>query len=231
MIYAMSDLHGQYEQWLQMLEKIRFTDDDTLYVLGDVVDRGPRPVTLLRDMARRDNVYPILGNHDALARLLLRSLLTEVTEESCDALLSGESMPELMRWLGDGGFTTVREFSALSPQERSDVLDYLDDFPLYETVDVGDRAFVLVHAGLENFDESRRLRDYSADELLFSRQPMQAYFSDPAVHVIAGHTPTLALSGKPKILHADNTHLIDCGSVYDGALACLCLDTMEEFYI
>jgi len=231
MIYAMSDIHGQYDCYLQMLEKIRFCDEDTLYILGDAVDRGPKPVTLLQDMARRENVYPILGNHDAHARLLLRQLLSEVTEERCDALLAGESMPGLMNWLSDGGFTTVREFSRLSAEARQDVLDYLDDFPLYEIVDAGEKTFVLVHAGLENFDEDRRLRDYSADELLYCRHPVREYFSDPGVHVVAGHTPTLSLSGKPRILHAGNTHLIDCGCVFDGALACLCLDTMEEFYI
>ena len=40
MHYVMSDLHGEYEKYLEMLKKIKFTDDDVLYVLGDVVDRG-----------------------------------------------------------------------------------------------------------------------------------------------------------------------------------------------
>ena len=41
MIYAaVSDLHGCYEKYLSMLEKIQFCEADTLYVLGDVVDRG-----------------------------------------------------------------------------------------------------------------------------------------------------------------------------------------------
>ena len=40
MIYAVSDLHGCYEKYIKMLEKIQFRETDTLYVLGDVVDRG-----------------------------------------------------------------------------------------------------------------------------------------------------------------------------------------------
>ena len=36
MIYAMSDLHGYYDKYTKMLEKITFSDDDTLYILGDV---------------------------------------------------------------------------------------------------------------------------------------------------------------------------------------------------
>ncbi len=42
MIYAMSDLHGCLEKYLKMLEKINFGAEDTMYVLGDIVDRGRR---------------------------------------------------------------------------------------------------------------------------------------------------------------------------------------------
>lgn len=41
MIYAVGDIHGCYSQYKEILEKIRFSDEDTLYVLGDVLDRGP----------------------------------------------------------------------------------------------------------------------------------------------------------------------------------------------
>lgn len=44
-------------------------------------------------------------------------------------------------------------------------------------------------------------------------------------------TPTLAVSGKPEIFRSHNNILIDCGATYGGRLACLCLDTMREYYI
>ena len=44
MIYVMSDLHGQYNAFLKMLELINFTDEDELYILGDIIDRGPNPL-------------------------------------------------------------------------------------------------------------------------------------------------------------------------------------------
>ena len=40
MIYVMSDLHGCFDKYLLMLEKIKLSEKDTLYILGDVVDRG-----------------------------------------------------------------------------------------------------------------------------------------------------------------------------------------------
>ena len=44
MIYVLGDIHGCYDKYEEMLKRIRFSDDDTLFVLGDVVDRGPEPV-------------------------------------------------------------------------------------------------------------------------------------------------------------------------------------------
>lgn len=43
MYYVMSDLHGCYKEYQKALEMIHFNAQDTLYVLGDVVDRGPEP--------------------------------------------------------------------------------------------------------------------------------------------------------------------------------------------
>ncbi len=53
MTYVMSDLHGCYEAYRTMLEKIHFGPDDRLYVLGDMVDRGPDGMKLLLDLMGR----------------------------------------------------------------------------------------------------------------------------------------------------------------------------------
>ena len=68
MIYVMSDIHGEYRKYIQMLEQIAFTKEDTLYVLGDVVDRGEYGLKILRDMMLRSNVIPILGNHEFMVK-------------------------------------------------------------------------------------------------------------------------------------------------------------------
>ena len=38
--YVMSDIHGEADRFHAMLEKIEFSADDTLYILGDLIDRG-----------------------------------------------------------------------------------------------------------------------------------------------------------------------------------------------
>jgi len=66
MTYVMSDLHGKYEKFLQMLDTIHFSDDDDLYILGDVVDRGPQSVELLRYEHEDECLpYPRQPRHDS----------------------------------------------------------------------------------------------------------------------------------------------------------------------
>lgn len=75
MIYCMSDIHGDYEKYRRMLETIPLREEDTLYILGDVVDRGPEPIAVLLDMMKRPNIRSILGNHEYMAVLCLRTLV------------------------------------------------------------------------------------------------------------------------------------------------------------
>ena len=74
MIYAMSDLHGCYYKYTRMLEKINFSVSDTLYILGDIVDRGPDGMKIWQDIIQRKNIIALRGNHDFLAYHLLKIL-------------------------------------------------------------------------------------------------------------------------------------------------------------
>ena len=46
MIYVMSDIHGYFDKFISILERINFSDEDELYILGDVIDRGDKPIEL-----------------------------------------------------------------------------------------------------------------------------------------------------------------------------------------
>lgn len=225
MIYVISDIHGEYEAYKRLLKKINFSDSDELFVLGDCVDRGPEPIKLLQDMMSRGNVFPILGNHDYMALMVLKQLMKEITDESCEAVLNGSLMQELLMWQQDGGNVTLEQFQRLDVEERYDILDYLEEFSLYEEITVKDKCFVMVHAGLDNFNLSRPLDDYGLHELIFSRTDYEkVYFENK--YLVTGHTPT----SDDKVLMKNNHIAIDCGRVFGGRLAVVCLNTLEVFY-
>ena len=57
MIYAVSDLHGCYDKYLKLLERLKMTSDDSLYILGDIVDRGSDGMKILLGLIKRKNVF------------------------------------------------------------------------------------------------------------------------------------------------------------------------------
>lgn len=232
MIYAMSDIHGDYEKYRRLLQAIDLRPSDTLYVLGDVVDRGPEPMKILRDMMCRLNVVPILGNHKFMMAYCLRFLLKEITDETV-AELNDVQWTALQEWFQNGGRATLAGFHRLSPKERIDVWDYLGEFSLYEEVRAGGKSYLLVHPGLDNFSPDRPLADYALHELIFGCPDYEhPYYPDR--YVVTGHTPTQAIPCNPapgRIFRQNNHIAIDCGCGYGGPLAAVCLDTGAELYV
>lgn len=229
--YCISDPHGRYDKYRRILQTIGLRSQDTLCVLGDVVDRGPDGIRILLDMMARPNVTPILGNHEYMMAYCLRFLMREVTDESLSAL-DGEKLAALRDWSANGGEPTLRAFRALSPSERTDVLDYLGEFSLYEQVRAGGEDYVLVHAGFASFSPDRPLDGYRPDELIIGQGDFEASYW-PDRYVVSGHTPTQLIPGAPepgRVYRTGRRIFIDCGCAFGGHLGALCLDTGDVFY-
>ena len=225
MIYAMSDLHGCYDKYVKMLEQIHFSENDTLYILGDVVDRGEGGIRILQDMMTRPHIIPLRGNHDYLAH----RLLTKVHQ--ADDLRSNEFVELYQLWMLDGGGPTCDAFMALPSDEQKRVLAYLNSFLLYDEVSVGGNTFFMAHTVPEKERMLHFERLMWAEFIIGEPEYETPYFTDK--YVVTGHTPTGCIDEAytGKIYKANNHIAIDCGAVFDNPLGCICLDTFEEFYI
>lgn len=223
MTYVMSDLHGNYQKFLQMLEKISFSDNDILYVNGDILDYGDEPMELIADLSVRLNVYPVAGEHDFLGARMLKGF---------DSMLKSGATPEpeyiaeMTQWVQDGGQTTLDGFRALDDEEREGVLEYLEEMTLFEELEVNGEEYTLVHAGIADYTPDADLEDFLPED--FFSAPLDA--KTPLIKgrtVIVGHQPTK--SGK--IERGEGSIFIDCGVCEGGNLACLCLETGKEYYV
>jgi len=58
------DIHGCYEELVQLLDVARVRDDDLLISVGDVVDRGPRPLEVIELFRARARSLVLMGNHE-----------------------------------------------------------------------------------------------------------------------------------------------------------------------
>lgn len=236
MHYVMSDLHGEYELYQTMLEQIEFSDADTLYILGDVLDRGPHPVKILLDMMERPNVEFLCGNHELMGLSCLCFLCRDITPKNLEeAEREADRLSrKMLEWQLNGSKTTLDEFYELGRRDRRAVLDYIRGAELFAEVESGDRTYILVHGGLGNFRPEKQLWEYSPDELLWTRPHYSTpYFTDDR-YVITGHTPTQTIPDHPRpgYIFKQNHHIaIDCGCFLPkGRLACIRLEDEQEFY-
>lgn len=230
MIYVTSDLHGNYDGFLKLIDKISLKDTDTLFVLGDVVDRGPAPVELLIDMAFRSNIIPVLGNHDYVAFTVLSQIRDIGDGEEVEDYLDAMGLKLYDWWMENGGQVTLDAFLTEDEDSREDILDYLEEFTLYEEVDAGGFSYVLVHAGINNFKQDKELDKYGLNDLLFEKPDYsKVYFEDRIL--VTGHTPTAWIKDCPehKVYRGNNHLAIDLS--LEHTIAAVRLDDGEEFYV
>lgn len=229
--YVISDLHGDYEGYMAILDKIHFSDKDTLYVNGDVVDRGAGSIKILQHMMMQPNIFPILGNHEYAACQCLKFLMQEITEDSIEDLDPG-IVEGILEWQNIGGQQTIDEFHKLTQEEKEDIIDYLEEFALYEEVKANGKTYILVHAGLDNFSPDKDMDDYELHELIFKCPDYETtYFKNK--YLVTGHLPTRAIehNTKPDRIYMANNHIaMDCGAGFGGQVGALCLETGKQYY-
>lgn len=63
MRYIISDIHGEYDLFIQLLNSIEFTSEDTLFVCGDIIEKGKHSIKLAKLISKMSNVKCIAGNH------------------------------------------------------------------------------------------------------------------------------------------------------------------------
>ena len=230
--YVISDIHGQYDMFMDLLYKISFSDKDTLYILGDIIDRGPHPIKTMRKLMEMPNVICLLGNHEYMALGCLEFLMNEITEKAI-ADLDGKKLNNLVLWMRNGCSTTIKEFRELCREDQIDIIEYIKDFLIYEEVSVAGKDYLLVHAGLGNFRPGKDLEEYSLNELVWDRTSYDIQYYQNK-YIVTGHTPTQIIKGnsKPGFIYRNKGNIaIDCGAfVPAGRLAALCLDSGEDFY-
>lgn len=138
---VIGDVHGCSKTFNRLLDVIRLERTDTLYLLDDLIDRGPDSKGVIESILLlqqdRFNIRPLRGNHE---ELLLLAESTGVFED-------------LLEWLENGGDATLKSYGVTHPKNIPvDHLNFLEDLPYYRIT----RQHLLVHAGL----------DFSLDEPL-----------------------------------------------------------------
>lgn len=164
---AIGDIHGCDVALLTLLNELQPSKDDTVVILGDVVDRGPnsqRVIDLLMDLSEATDFVFVMGNHE---------------EMMLNSLTSGEWQAD---WLRHGGLETLQSYGG----DLTAVPPWHIEF-LEAAVDCFDTTTaVYVHANLE---DNVPLEEQSIDYLRWKRITGAEEPLPDGRLVICGHTP------------------------------------------
>lgn len=195
--YVFSDVHGHFGTLDRLLERVSPSSEDRIFMLGDMIDRGPDPMSVVRCCRELPNTTVLMGNHEDLMLSYYADL--------------DDPMARL-NWEINGAAPTQDGLHALPSEERVELARWLFTLPLYATVEVGGRWYLLVHAGIDprrlpqelptTWDEAALdevVQNQYRDDLMWIRED---FWGSPSglvndkgegPIVIAGHTPTLYL--------------------------------------
>ncbi|RED17266.1 metallophosphoesterase family protein [Parasphingopyxis lamellibrachiae] len=226
-LYAIGDIHGRFDLFEALLEKIeadnakRGSASTAIILLGDLIDRGPDSAKVI-DHARSwsggfATMDALLGNHEA-------SLL---------AVLEGQT--EWMdSWLGYGGRETLLSYGVppdlLAAGDSADISeaartlvpdkhrDWLHDRPTL--LQRGD--YIFAHAGIR---PGIAVADQKPKDLLWIRSEFLDSESDHGAIVVHGHS----ISPQPESRH--NRIGIDTGAYFSNTLTALGLEGSARWFI
>ena len=204
---AISDIHGCSRTFKKLLSKVKLTKKDQLFLLGDLVNKGPNSDKVLNRVLKLRNqgyqIFITLGNHE---QIILNSNLK--SEGQRKRTLNGMNSLNLLK-----GKMVRKEYLRL----------FKSSYHFIET----DQHY-LVHAGFNSsknpFEEKKSMlntRDFKYKSELFHEK-----------QILIGHTPTELNEIKEGVKKEKRVICIDNGCVNrteknQGGLVCLNLDTKK----
>jgi serine/threonine protein phosphatase 1 len=167
------DVHGHFQGLQQLLQQLDLKSEDSLYFLGDLVDRGPESAKVVEFV--KSNGYPcLMGNHEQM-------MLSAFNEPGLDDWA-------MDMWLRAGGNTTLASYQDLDCLAGH--LDWLSTLPTYLDLD----DLWLVHAGVHPY---LPLEAQTSQEFCWIRgefhSTKEPFFPDKLI--ISGHTITFTFPG------------------------------------
>lgn len=99
-IYAIGDLQGCLDSYLELLDLLAPAADDQIWLTGDLVNRGPQSLETLRYIKNQGTqVVSVLGNHDLHLLALASGRFSDKPNPTLQPILRAEDRDELLDWL------------------------------------------------------------------------------------------------------------------------------------
>lgn len=199
-ILVTSDIHGNLSYFKNLLTKASFSDNDILFIVGDIVEKGSENLDTLRyvmKLCKKGNVIPLIGNVDAYRIKLIYGLSEENVNGFYSYILS------LREWAGTSFYEELAAECGYTINSPDDILvskqaviahfesefSFLANLPTI----VKTQNYVFVHGGLREREPADNL-----DKGIFELTKFDAFMTNTPHtfdnYVIVGHWPVVLYS-------------------------------------
>lgn len=196
---VVGDLHGCYDELMDLLDKVSFGSEDRLICVGDLITKGPKNREVLDRFMTDPQFTSVIGNHDLALR---------------------------RRWNGEkfklkaSQKPTHKELK----KDKERYVPYLNSLPF--TIDLG--THLVVHAGLrpglefhsQTTEDMTELRSLGEDRASRKGTPWYDVYDGEKI-VLFGHWPSQEPRRGKKAIG------LDTGCVYGGQLTAYIVETGE----
>ena len=145
--FVCSDLHGYKNLFDQLLEAIEFgvgaCRNDEMHILGDIIDRGPDSIALLKQIMCMRNTFVYLGNHELM--------MLDTIQSRKNNHVTGN--PDIWMLETNGGIETKRAFFALPQPEQDRIQEYLEQCWIQRIVEADGEKYWLSHSAILDTEE------------------------------------------------------------------------------
>ena len=145
--FVCSDLHGHKNLFDQLLAAIKFGagayENDEMHILGDIIDRGPDSIGLLKQIMRMRNTFVYLGNHELM-------MLDNTQSRKMNDVIGN---PDIWLLETNGGMETRRAFLTLPQSEQDEIQEFLEQCWLQRIVEADGEKYWLSHSAILDTDD------------------------------------------------------------------------------
>ncbi|GAB4346506.1 MAG: metallophosphoesterase family protein [Flammeovirgaceae bacterium] len=216
--WVIPDIHGCLDTFLSLLEKVKFSKEDYLFLLGDYIDRGKNSAGVLDKIIELQSsgfqIFAIRGNHEQM-----------MLDEYHQALVNNDLGAFLDYSISNKTQSMLNSDNQLIEKYKQ----WMIDLPFFIELDV----CYLVHGGF-NFHINNPLEDF--DSMLWIRRMTPNLEWLKGKFIVHGHTPTYISTIKESVNQRKTVINLDNGCVFKeemdyefGNLLCLNIDTFELF--
>ncbi len=201
-IWCIGDIHGCFETFKELISKI--PENEKIYLVGDMIDRGPKTKDLLEFIINNDRIEAIIGNHEQL-------------------MLVCDQMEVCEFWDKIGGQETIESYYEKDGKFNEDIfqkhVNWLKTLPMFRLLKYSNHKDLLISHSLmihlwETVLTEQTVKDSQWQHFL-NLEFRENVFQNSAIYNIFGHT----IQDKPVV--NNNFACIDIGPLKNRKMCAL----------